>query len=523
MPKNKTHSGASKRFKVTGSGKLAAREVRHCATTWSRRPSQDDPPHERHGRGRQGRRQARQEAARPLTPRSRLTPELSTHKEYHHGTRQAGSERPQEAPDHPRARQRLPRPALAPLPQGQGAGHPLAGLQLPRPQGAQGRLPQALDPADQRRGPRQRHDLQPLHPGPHLAGVEVDRKILADLAVNDAPAFAALVETAKAALPEDVNAPEGLGLTAPGALTAACPLTAGTARVKEARKLSRRSVRIRAAAVPCRRPEGRRGRPRGRAASSRCSRPSEATEQYAALVRGRAAGSGSVDDRALASLSDTVTPAGVVAVCSFLDVPARSALATPAAARLVAICADVRDPGNAGTVVRTADAAGADAVVLAGHSVDPYNPKTVRASVGSLFHLPSRVEPDPAAAVARRAGRRADRAGRRRRGRAGALDDAGDLLGRPTAWLFGNEAWGLPAELAALADHRVRIPIHGRAESLNLSTAAALCLYAASATVRSRVAVGRSVPVATDVRAATRGPERQLAMPGATHRGDCRA
>jgi TrmH family RNA methyltransferase len=66
------------------------------------------------------------------------------------------------------------------------------------------------------------------------------------------------------------------------------------------------------------------------------------------------------------------------------------------------------------------------------------------------------------------------------------LEEADDLLAGPTAWLFGNEAWGLPDELAALADHRVRIPIHGRAESLNLSTAAALCLYASARAQRSR-------------------------------------
>jgi TrmH family RNA methyltransferase len=140
----------------------------------------------------------------------------------------------------------------------------------------------------------------------------------------------------------------------------------------------------------------------------------------------------------------------------------------------VAICADVRDPGNAGTVIRCADAAGADAVVLAGRSVDLYNPKTVRATAGSLFHLPVAVEPSADAAVraARAAGLAvlaADGAGERD------LYDA--PLGGPTAWLFGNEAWGLPDELAALADHRVAIPIHGRAESLNISTAAALCLY----------------------------------------------
>jgi TrmH family RNA methyltransferase len=236
-----------------------------------------------------------------------------------------------------------------------------------------------------------------------------------------------------------------------------------------------------------------------------------ATEQYAALrasvvpeeprdeASRRAPQWTLVEDRALASLSDSVTPAGVVGLCRFLDVPLdvvlpvveqralASVVETPAPDRrrqLVAICADVRDPGNAGTVIRCADAAGADGVVFAGRSVDAYNPKTVRASVGSLFHLPLAIEPDPAAAIhaARAAGLQvlaADGAGEVD------LDHADELLTAPTAWLFGNEAWGLPAELAELADHRVRIPIHGRAESLNLSTAAALCLYA-SARVQRR-------------------------------------
>ena len=146
------------------------------------------------------------------------------------------------------------------------------------------------------------------------------------------------------------------------------------------------------------------------------------------------------------------------------------------------VAADVRDPGNAGTVIRTADAVGADAVVLAGHSVDAYNPKTVRASVGSLFRLPLALAPDPAALVAelQSAGLAVLAADG-----TGELDlfAADEQLRRPVAWLFGNEAWGLPPELAALADHRVRIPIPGRAESLNLATAAAVCLYA---TARAR-------------------------------------
>jgi RNA methyltransferase, TrmH family len=201
-----------------------------------------------------------------------------------------------------------------------------------------------------------------------------------------------------------------------------------------------------------------------------------ATEEHPDLVDSSARWT-VVDELALASLSDSVTPAGLVAVCNFLDVPLDSVLG--GRPRLVAVCADVRDPGNAGTVIRTADAAGADAVVLAGSSVDAYHPRTVRASVGSLFHLPLVIERDPLAAV--RAAREAGLVVLAADG-AGELDlyDADEQLARPTAWLLGNEAWGLPTELATAADHRVRIPIHGRAESLNLATAAALCLYASA-------------------------------------------
>ena len=149
--------------------------------------------------------------------------------------------------------------------------------------------------------------------------------------------------------------------------------------------------------------------------------------QYAALAAAAPLWT-EVEPAALASLSDSVTPAGLVAVCRFLDVPLADALA--GGSTLVVLCADVRDPGNAGTVIRTADAFGADAVVLAGSSVDAYNAKTVRASVGSLFHLPLAVEPDVTAAVAaaRAAGLTvlaADGAGEV------VLDDADDLLRRP--------------------------------------------------------------------------------------------
>ncbi len=270
------------------------------------------------------------------------------------------------------------------------------------------------------------------------------------------------------------------------------PLTSGNTRVKAARKLARRSFRAEERLFLADGPKAVEGALAVDGCVVEVFATVAATEQFAALADAAPRWS-IVEDAALASLSDSVSPAGVVAVCRFLDRPlehvldrvAEHAAAEAVAARpFVAICADVRDPGNAGTVIRSADAAGAAAVVFAGHSVDVYNPKTVRASVGSVFHLPVATEPDAAAAVAavRAAGfvvLAADGAGEVD------LDHADDLLAGPIAWLFGNEAWGLPAELAALADHRVRIPIHGRAESLNLSTAAALCLYA-SARVQRR-------------------------------------
>ena len=174
------------------------------------------------------------------------------------------------------------------------------------------------------------------------------------------------------------------------------PLTTGNTRVKEARKLSRRSVRAERRLFLADGPKAVEGALSVRlAAWSRSSPRRRPPTQYAALAEAAPAWT-LVDDRALASLSDSVTPAGVVAVCRFLDRPAEHVLD---GSRLVAICADVRDPGNAGTVIRTADAAGADAVVLAGTSVDAYNPKTVRATVGSLFHLPLALADDPYAAV----------------------------------------------------------------------------------------------------------------------------
>ncbi len=188
-----------------------------------------------------------------------------------------------------------------------------------------------------------------------------------------------------------------------------------------------------------------------------------------------------VDPMLLRSVTETVADQGVVAI-AHLTTPDPHALWS-ASARLIAGLCDVRDPGNAGTVIRCADAAGADGVLLLGESVDPYNGKCVRASAGSLFHLPvlPGMSVADGVAAARGAGLAvlaADGAGDVR------LDEAGELLTRPTLWLFGNEAAGLSDHQRALADDVVAIPVHGRAESLNLAAAAVLCLYASAGAQR---------------------------------------
>jgi TrmH family RNA methyltransferase len=185
------------------------------------------------------------------------------------------------------------------------------------------------------------------------------------------------------------------------------------------------------------------------------------------------------------ALSQTIHPQGVVGRCGFVDVTLDRLLERRP--RLVAICADMRDPGNAGSVLRCADAAGAEGVILLGESVDPYNPKAVRASAGSLFHVDVVIEPDTERAIGqlRSAGLRVIAAD----GRADVdLDTAtdGGLLAEPTGWMFGNEAWGLPDAVRDLAEVSVRVPIYGRAESLNLAAAAAVCLYASARAQRIR-------------------------------------
>jgi TrmH family RNA methyltransferase len=203
----------------------------------------------------------------------------------------------------------------------------------------------------------------------------------------------------------------------------------------------------------------------------------EAVERYSELfARARAARLEVqlVSEPVLKALTDTTTPQGVVAVCRQLDVSLDDILATKP--RLVAFLANIRDPGNAGTVLRAADAAGADAVIFSSNSVDVYNPKVVRSTTGSLFHLPFAVEVDIETAI-----RALQAAGHQVFAANGpgapitALDQK--TLAADTTWVFGNEAWGFEPSTIELVDKEVAVPIYGAAESLNLATAASICLY----------------------------------------------
>lgn len=197
-----------------------------------------------------------------------------------------------------------------------------------------------------------------------------------------------------------------------------------------------------------------------------------AAERHASLLDSRQWPVHLVTDRAAKALSDTVTPVGLVAVCDMPATHLEDVLA--GSPRLLAVAVEIGEPGNAGTLIRIADAMGAAAVVLAGHSVDPYNGKCLRASAGSIFTVPVVVasEADEAVTALRAAGLQL---------LATTVDGETPLdqadLSAPTAWLFGPEAHGLPADIAAAADHRVHIPMAGGAESLNVAAAAAICLY----------------------------------------------
>ena len=184
-----------------------------------------------------------------------------------------------------------------------------------------------------------------------------------------------------------------------------------------------------------------------------------------------------VSEAVLKVMCDTNTPQGILAVCRQLHVSLEDLIDSKP--QLVALLANIRDPGNAGTVLRAADAAGADAVIFSQSSVDVYNPKVVRSTTGSIFHLPIVIDAEIATAI-------------------GALKAAGiqvfaangggaelptierSVLAKPTAWVMGNEAWGFEPETLELVDQEIAVPIYGAAESLNLATAASICLYASA-------------------------------------------
>ena len=203
----------------------------------------------------------------------------------------------------------------------------------------------------------------------------------------------------------------------------------------------------------------------------------EALDRFAGLLDAAGAagvGVSVVTDRAVRALSDTVSPTGIVALC-------RSVVRTPGepgegAPRLVAVGQALAEPGNVGTLIRVSDALGADEVWLTEGAVDPENTKAVRASAGSLFHLPV-VRGIAEADLVTRAHALGLRVAVATADGEVDVEKAGDELAAPTAWVFGNEAHGVPDTLAAAADLRVRIPIRGRAESLNIVTAASICLH----------------------------------------------
>ena len=208
-----------------------------------------------------------------------------------------------------------------------------------------------------------------------------------------------------------------------------------------------------------------------------------------------------VTDEVLAAMADSVTPQGIIAISFMVDTSFSVLWGENALnPKLIAVLSRIQDPGNAGTILRVADAAGADLVITTKGSVDLYNPKTVRSTAGSLFHVPiiQGVELEEFAEDVKSQGivvlaadgygtvnlqdlidhaavLRAGFSGETPAEVKGAFD-----LSRPTMWLFGNEAQGLSAEEKSAATMRIAVPVYGAAESLNVGTAAAICLYASA-------------------------------------------
>lgn len=269
------------------------------------------------------------------------------------------------------------------------------------------------------------------------------------------------------------------------ALDFAQPFTERTPRVMNAAKLKRSAGRRKAKAFLA---EGEHAVEAAVAtgAATDLFVTAEAAERYEEVVR--AAGymdvyAHAITNKAAEHLADAVTQTGIFAVCRpvLWTVPA----ILKGNPRLVAVCVETSDPGNAGTIIRIADAVGADAVIFAGDTVDPEAPKVVRSTAGSLFHIPVARDRD-----VRRVIGQLEKAGLATLATtmSGELNlaDPGNGLTRPTAWLFGNEAHGLDPEVLGAATARVAIPIHGNAESLNLATAAAICLWESSKALGER-------------------------------------
>lgn len=199
-----------------------------------------------------------------------------------------------------------------------------------------------------------------------------------------------------------------------------------------------------------------------------------------------------VEESAFAALVSAQTPQGIVAVCTWMPgtladlIEVVTSGVGPPTGQLV-MAHEMSDPGNAGALIRVADAVGARGVALSERCVDPTNPKCVRATAGSLFHLPVVQAGGSVEAITalRDAGYRALAADVTPESVDLFAAEREGLVAGPVVWVFGNEAHGLPEEVIAAVDHVVRIPILGRAESLNLATAAAVCLYATARTAAS--------------------------------------
>jgi TrmH family RNA methyltransferase len=262
------------------------------------------------------------------------------------------------------------------------------------------------------------------------------------------------------------------------------PLTSPRSdRVKAVRALSRRSVREKTGRFLVEGPQSVREVVRHRPELVvDLYLTSDAVTRYGEVVdSARAAGLHvhEVSAEVLGAMSETPTPQGLAAVCRVPSASLEDVLA--AGPRLLVLLTHVRDPGNAGTVIRGADAAGADAVLVSDASVDVLSPKVVRSTAGSLFHLPvvTGLPVEGTIGRLREAGIRVL-----------AADGAGTVLlpevdlAPAHAWVMGNEAWGLEESVRDRCDEVVRVPIHGKAESLNLAMAATVCLYASAAAQR---------------------------------------